>query len=117
VDRLRIGIVGTSGHVDRTHLPCLASHPRVAIVALCGRSREPVDALGHKYGVSGVFTRFDEMLAKTPLDAVVIATPDDLHHPMTLGALDAHLHVLCEKPLALTALQAREMRERAEAMR
>jgi predicted dehydrogenase len=57
------------------------------------------------------------MLAKAPLDAVVIATPDDLHHPMTLVALDAHLHVLCEKPLALTALQAREMRDHAEALR
>lgn len=55
------------------------------------------------------------MLAANCLDAIVIATPDDLHHPMTLAALDAGLHVLCEKPLALTAEQAREMRDRARA--
>jgi predicted dehydrogenase len=56
------------------------------------------------------------MIAKGDLQAIVIATPDDLHYPMTMDALDAGLHVLCEKPLARTAAQAREMYERAEAV-
>jgi predicted dehydrogenase len=46
---------------------------------------------------------------------VVIAVPDDLHHTMTLAAVEVGLHVVCEKPLALTAAEAREMAERADA--
>jgi predicted dehydrogenase len=116
MERLRIGIVGTSGYVDRVHLPCIASHRRVAITALCGRQQERVFALAQKYGIPGVFTDFTEMLTESRLDAILIATPDDLHHPMTLAALDAGLHVLCEKPLAINALQAREMRDLAESL-
>ncbi len=52
---------------------------------------------------------------KARLDAVVVSTPDDLHHPMTMAAIEAGLHVLCEKPLAMTAPLAKEMLERAEA--
>ncbi|MCE7986920.1 MAG: gfo/Idh/MocA family oxidoreductase [Caldilinea sp. CFX5] len=55
------------------------------------------------------------MLAEGGLEAVVIATPDDEHYAMTMAALDAGLHVLCEKPLARTATQAQQMYERAEA--
>ena len=46
---------------------------------------------------------------------MVIATPDHLHHPMTLAAVESGLHVVCEKPLALNAADAREMAEKADA--
>ena len=55
------------------------------------------------------------MIEKGDLHAIEIITPDDLHYPMTMDALDAGLHVLCEKPLALNAAQAKEMYEKAEA--
>jgi predicted dehydrogenase len=55
------------------------------------------------------------MLEQGELDALVVATPDDLHYPITMEALDAGLHVVCEKPLASDATQARAMYEKAEA--
>lgn len=62
-----------------------------------------------------VYTDYREMIAQASLDAVVVAARDDLHYPVVMEALDAGLHVLCEKPLATTADQARAMYEKAEA--
>jgi predicted dehydrogenase len=61
-----------------------------------------------------VFTDYGELIQKGNLDAIVVASPDDLHYPMTMDALEAGLHVLCEKPMALNAQHAREMYEKAE---
>jgi predicted dehydrogenase len=57
------------------------------------------------------------MLDQEPLDIVVVATPNHLHYPMTMAALDAGKHVICDKPLALNVSQAQDMLDRAEAMR
>ena len=54
------------------------------------------------------------MIQRCDLDAIVVATPDDMHYEITMQALDAGLHVLCEKPLALTERQAWEMYQKAE---
>ena len=60
------------------------------------------------------YASLDEMLAAEPLDAVVILTPNVHHYPYTMRALEAGLHVLCEKPLGDGVAQAREMTETAE---
>jgi predicted dehydrogenase len=109
VDRVRVGVVGTSWWADEMHLPNLVSHPQANVVALCGRNRERAEALAVKYGIPAVYTDYREMIASGGLDAVVVATPDDLHYPVSMAALEASLHVLCEKPLALRGEQAAEM--------
>jgi predicted dehydrogenase len=116
-EKVRVGVVGTSGYADWMHLPNLKSHPRAEIVALCGRNRDRADEMAGKYAIPHVFTDYRAMLEKGGLEAVVIAAPDDLHYPITLEALNAGLHILCEKPMALTAEQGREMLARAEAAR
>jgi predicted dehydrogenase len=68
-------------------------------------------------GIAGVYTEFAAMLDSEEPDIVVVATPNDLHHPMTLAALEAGAHVLCDKPLALDARQALEMLHAADARR
>lgn len=113
---LRVGVVGTSWWADMMHLPALKSHPSAVIAAICGRNRERAEEMAQKYGVRQVFTDYGDMLEKGHLQALIVATPDDLHYPMTMAALDAGLHVLCEKPLALNLRQATEMVEKAEAM-
>lgn len=114
-ERVRVGVVGTSWFADGFHLPNLASHPRAAITAICGRRREPAEALATKYTIPYVFTDYRDMIASGKLDALVIVTPDVLHYPITMAALEAGLHVLCEKALAMNADQASEMYEKAEA--
>ena len=61
-----------------------------------------------------VLSPYTKMYEKAGLDAVIVATPDHLHLPMTMDALDAGLHVLCEKPLALNSEQAEEMLNKAQ---
>jgi predicted dehydrogenase len=112
---LRVGMVGTSWFAETVHLTCLESHPRAVLTAVCGRDRGNAEALAARHGDPAVFTDFAEMMTSGLLDAVVIVTPDDLHHEMTLQALDAGLHVLCEKPLARSASDAHQMWRAAEA--
>ncbi|HEY5787046.1 MAG TPA: Gfo/Idh/MocA family oxidoreductase [Microlunatus sp.] len=112
---LRVGMVGTSWFAETLHLGCLESHPKAVLAAVCGRDRSRTEALAARHGDPAVFTDDAEMMSSGLLDAVVIVTPDDLHREMTLRALDNGLHVLCEKPLARTAADARELWRAAEA--
>lgn len=114
-DKVRIGVVGTSWWADMMYLPSLTNHPRTEIAAICGRNKDRADEMANKYAISQVFTDYRAMFENAHLDAAVIAVPDDMHYPITMAALDAHLHVLCEKPLALTADHAHQMYEKAEA--
>jgi predicted dehydrogenase len=115
LDQVRIGVIGTSGFTDFVHRTDIKSHPRAQLRAICGRKRERAAELAAKHAIPPVYTDYREMIAPTSLDAVVVAAPDDLHFPVVMEALDAGLHVLCEKPLAATADQARAMYAKAEA--
>ena len=114
-DKVRVGVIGTSWYADIAHLARVKSHPRAELAAVCGRRRERAAEMAGKYGIPLIFTDYREMIEKGNLDAVIVSTPDDLHYPMTMDALDAGLHVLCEKPLALNVAQAKAMFEKAEA--
>lgn len=114
-DSIRIGVIGTSWWADLGHLPLLTTDERVTVAAICGRNQERVQAMATKYHIPHVFTDYRALLAEGGLDAVVILTPDDEHFAMTMAALDAGLHVLCEKPLARHAAQAKQLYDRAEA--
>ena len=114
-DKVRIGMIGTSWWADAMFLPSFASHPQAEVAAICGRTKARAQEMAAKYGIARVFTDYRQLIGSGELDAVAVATPDDLHHEMTMMALDAGLHVLCDKPLALTAAHAREMYEEAEA--
>lgn len=113
-EKVRVGIIGTSWWADMMYLPSLQSHPQAEIAAICGRNRERAEEMASKYAIPQVFTDYQELIDKGGVQALVVATPDDLHHPITMTALDAGLHVLCEKPMALNAQHAREMYEKAE---
>jgi len=114
-DRFRAGVIGTSWWAELEHLPGLAARADVEVAALCGRNPERLAALAARFGVPATFTDWREMIARGGLDVLVIATPNALHHPQAMAAIDAGLHVVCEKPLALDVSQAREMAARADA--
>ncbi len=114
-ESIRIGVIGTSWWADFGHLPFLTSDDRAKVVAICGRNRERAQELATKYSIPNVYTDYREMIAKGDLQAVAILTPDDEHFAMTMVAIEAGLHVLCEKPLAGNATHAKQMVEAAEA--
>jgi predicted dehydrogenase len=115
VEKLRIGLVGTSWYADILLLPLLINQPRAVLSAICGRNAERATEMANKFNVSQTFTDYRAMIDSNTVDAVVVAAPDDVHYAITMYALDAGKHVLCEKPLASNASQAREMYEKASA--
>jgi predicted dehydrogenase len=64
---------------------------------------------GEKHGVPGRYKDAEEMLAKESLDVVSVVTPNKFHKPLTISALNAGCHVLCEKPMAMSAAEGEEM--------
>jgi predicted dehydrogenase len=114
MDRVRIGIIGTSGWSDMYFLPILSRYERADLAAICGRNQERAGEMAAKYHIPQVFSDYRRMIDEAQLEALVIATPDDLHYEMVIAALDARLHILCEKPLANNAEHARQMFDKAE---
>jgi predicted dehydrogenase len=114
-EKIRVGVIGTSGYADMIHLNLLNGHAGAMTTALCGRNLARAEEMAQKYSIPNVYTDYCEMLQQGNMEAVVIAVPDDLHYPMTMAALDAGLHVLCEKPMAFSLAQAKEMFVKAEA--
>ena len=114
IKRVNVGMVGTSWWADAMHLPALDSHPAANTVAICGRNAENARKMADTWRIPQVFSDYNAMIAEADLDAVVISTPNDSHYPIAMRAMEAGLHVLCEKPIAMTYGQAREMADTAQ---
>ncbi len=113
--RLRVGVVGVNNRIRRVILRGLAASPRADLAGVCSRSLEKAKAATAEHG--GVpFDSYEAMLGSGLIDAVVVETPPELHHPMTMAALAKGLAVACEKPLATSVAQAREMEAAAKAL-
>ena len=95
---VRVGVVGL-GKMGLSHFSMINAHPDSETIA-CDGSGFLVDVLS-KNIAAPVYKDYDALLAKEPLDAVVIATPSKLHAPMVGAALEKGLHVFCEKPFCL----------------
>ena len=115
-EKVKVGVVGTSWWADLMFLPIFAGYERAQLSAICGRNRERADEMAAKYKISQVYTDYREMIAQGGLDAVVVITSDDTHYEIVMAALDAGLHVLCDKPIALNVSDAKAMYEKAEAV-
>lgn len=114
---LRIAVVGLG--IGRAHVrgllapaPAGAALPPVEVTALCDSDPRRLSAVGREFGIAARYASFERLLAAERPDAVVLATPNDLHAPMGVAALEAGCHVLVEKPLAHTLSAAIEL-ERA----
>jgi predicted dehydrogenase len=101
VDEVRLGIVGVNG-IGQAHAWASKQVPREALTAMCDVDAELVARTAGGFGVAA-FADAHEMFAAGVADAVVIATPPGTHAPLARAALDAGLHVYCEKPIAPTA--------------
>ena len=109
---IRIGVIGAS-FAKAAYLPALRHVPDAEVVVLASARLESARATADAFGVPHAYDDWEAMLSDHELDLVCIATPTDTHAPMALAALDAGAHVLCEKPTAMDADEARAMRDRA----
>lgn len=111
---IRIAVVGT-GFGARIHVPGLRLSGRFEVVALVGRDPERLTRAAARAGVARTCRSLEEALGLPALDAVSIATPPLLHAEQAIAAARAGKHVLCEKPMARTTVEARAMSEAASA--
>src|SRR5262245_37718368 len=112
---LKVALVGVGAAAQINHLPALQRLEDVELVALCDRDPEKTSRVAQKFGVPTAYSRFEELLAHDGLDAVDITTPNYLHAPMAMAALEAGKHVLCERPLARNGAEAATMAKAAKA--
>jgi predicted dehydrogenase len=113
-DKIRVGIIGVGwGTIVQT--PAFRAVPEYDVVALCSRRPERVQEAGAKLGIDDTSTDWESFVQRDDLDLISICTPTDLHHDQTIAAVQAGKHVLCEKPVALDAAEAKRMLDAAEA--
>lgn len=114
MSKLRVGIIGSGDIVRSFHLkPGWFAVPDCEVVATCDIREEVARALAKDFNIPHVFTDFNELL-KLDLDCVDVCTPNRIHTPAVLAALNSGKHVLCEKPLAVSTAEVRQMMKAAE---
>lgn len=112
--KLKIGIIGGGGIAQGAHIGNYKRHSdKVELVAIADVNEAVVKRNIEEHGFQYGFSDFNEMLSKVELDAVSICTPNKFHAEATIAALNAGCHVMCEKPPAMTAAEARAMEEAA----
>ncbi|MCX7625135.1 MAG: Gfo/Idh/MocA family oxidoreductase [Candidatus Sumerlaeaceae bacterium] len=110
---LRIGIIGCGG-IAGEHARGYLSCPGVEIVACADIAIERAQRFAAEYNVPRVYNDYRTMLAHEKLDAVSVCTPNYAHCEPTIAALEAGIHVLCEKPMAINVAEAERMVEAAQ---
>lgn len=111
-DFIGIGIIGT-GFARSTQIPGFRACDGARVVAIASGHRENAERVSREFGIEHVASDWREVAERTDVDLISIVTPPVTHKEMTLFALDAGLAVLCEKPTAMNAEEADEMRRRA----
>jgi predicted dehydrogenase len=110
---VRVGIVGVG--VGARYAAAFQRQAHTEVVALCASTENNLKSVATKLGIEEIYTDIGTMIDSCDLDLIVIATPNDLHHHMTLRAVSAGVHVMCDKPLAMNAKEGYEMWSQAEA--
>ena len=109
---MRVGVIGVGWWAVENHLPVLSARSDVEVRAVCRKGAVEVEQVAERFGVP-IATEDHALLPWDELDAVVVSSPHSLHHEHAMAALDRGLHVMCEKPLAITAADAFDMVQRA----
>ncbi len=116
MEKVRVGIIGCGGIANGKHMPALKTIKEVEMVAFCDIVVERAEKAAEKFGIEGaaVYADYKELLADNTIDVVHVCTPNRSHSFITVDALEAGKHVMCEKPMAKTYAEAKKMLEAAE---
>jgi predicted dehydrogenase len=114
MERIRTAVIGT-GFMGRVHLEALRRIEHVDVVEVAATSADKGRAAAEGYNVLNSTGDWQDVMRDPSIDAVHVCTPNDSHFPIAKAALEAGKHVLCEKPLAMSSAQARELTDLAAA--
>ncbi len=106
-NEVKVGVIGCGAIAQLVHLPNLKEMDGVSVAALCDANLPKARLVADRFDVSAVFESVDQMLETSRLDAALVCTPNFLHAEHTDAALQAGVHVLCERPLGLSGEQVR----------
>ena len=109
-EKIRVGIIG-AGRMAYWHLKGYKKNKDVEVTAIAGKTKANIEKLKESFNIPHGYTNYREMLNAEKLDAVNITTPTHTHCQITIDCLQAGCHVLCEKPMAMTLEEARQMIE------
>lgn len=113
VDAPRIAIIGCGAIAELFYLPAIAKHPAILErLILVDRNEGRAQAVASAFDVRDYLCDYHEILNE--VDAAIVAVPHHLHHSVSMDFLVKGVHVLCEKPLAVTTVEAREMVAQAQ---
>ncbi|RBW70890.1 Gfo/Idh/MocA family protein [Bacillus taeanensis] len=110
--KLKIGVIGCGSIAQHRHLPEYAFNKEVELTAVCDLNEARAKEVAEKYGVQA-YINYEELLNSADVDAVSVCTPNYLHASISIAALNAGKHVLCEKPMATSKEEAEAMIEAA----
>ncbi len=108
MSKLNIGVIGCGSIAKYRHLPEYKHNDQVVIAAVCDINEDRVNEVAEQYGVKA-YTNYEELLANPDIDVVSVCTPNYLHAPISIAALQSGKHVLCEKPMATSREEAVQM--------
>ena len=114
MSKIRVGIIGTGG-ISRCHMHGYRALPDdCEVVAACDINEPKLKAYGEEFGITALYTDYNEMLAAEGLDAVSVTTWNSAHCAASIAALNAGVNVICEKPMAMNAAEAIKMESAAK---
>lgn len=111
---IKWGVMGTAGIFENCTAPGMQQADNCKMYAIAGRSMEKAEQFKEKYGFEKAYGSYEELLADPQVEAVYIPLPNTMHYEWAIRALQSGKHVLCEKPLAPSEEQAKEMFAAAE---
>ena len=115
MSKLRIGVLSTADIAIKKVIPGMRRAARVEVAAIASRNGDQAKAVAERLDIPRAHGSYDALLANSDIDAVYIPLPNHLHAEWTIAAARAGKHVLCEKPLAMTAADAERMAEACDA--
>lgn len=110
---IKIACIG-AGYFSPFHLEAWQRLPEVHLLAICDRQREKAQELAERFGISAVYERIEDLLEREKPDVIDIITPPDTHLAICRLAVRHNVHIICQKPLAPTLSEAREIVELTE---
>jgi predicted dehydrogenase len=111
---IRVALIGSGAIAVQNHIPGIRLHPAGEVVALCDPDPRALAEASRVSGVTRTYADYKGVVAAADIDAVVIATPNHVHSPISHAAVDAGKHVLCEKPLGMSYAETQAMALAAE---
>src|SRR5258708_5122687 len=107
--KIRWGVLSTA-RIGQNHvIPAMQQGTYSAVTAIASRDKERAESVAQKFGIAKAYGSYEELLKDPDVDAIYVPLPNEQHVPWSIKTLEAGKHVLCEKPIALTANEAQTL--------